>query len=93
MAKAQASYKKTVNQSPFGKKNNHPMPNDSLDAMRLDFMADYNNIMKDGSDEFGGDSGKKFMSGLKHSLTEKAVSGNGANPQRGGALSQMVAAG
>jgi len=71
VAKAQASYQKTINQSPFGNKK-APMPNDSLDAMRLDFLADYNNIMKDGSDEFGGDSAKKYLSGLKHSQTDKA---------------------
>jgi len=61
-----------------------PGANDSLDAMRLDFLADYNHIMKDGSDEFV--ENKKFMSDLKHSLTEQKA-------HKGGALNQMVAAG
>ena len=48
MAKAQASVNKVIN-SPFGRvalngggaDGGGARPNDSLDAMRLDFMADY----------------------------------------------------
>ena len=73
VAKAQASISKVIN-SQFV-----PKHNDSLDAMRLDFMQDYNNIMKT-SDEnfFNGNSNKK------QTKTE-------SKPE--GALSQMVAAG
>jgi hypothetical protein len=46
--KAQASLNKVV-LSPFGKS---PLPNDSLDAMRLDFMQDYHKVMRDSGETF-----------------------------------------
>ena len=46
VAKAQASIHKVIN-SPFA-----PKHNDSLDAMRLEFMHDYNKIMKDSDENF-----------------------------------------
>ena len=46
VAKAQASIHKVIN-SPFA-----PKHNDSLDVMRLEFMQDYNKIMKDSDENF-----------------------------------------
>ena len=43
--KAQASLNKVMT-SPFGGKQN-----DSLDAMRMDFMNDYNKIMRESGDD------------------------------------------
>ena len=52
VAKAQASISKVVN-SPFGRLNmNTGGANDSLDAMRLDFMQDYHKIMRESGETF-----------------------------------------
>lgn len=56
MAKAQASISKVIN-SPFGKANiagggNFAKPNDSLDMMRNEFMADYQNIIRESGETF-----------------------------------------
>ena len=53
VAKAQASIRKVVN-SPFA-----PKANDSLDAMRLDFLADYNRIMRESDENHGQDLSQK----------------------------------
>lgn len=69
------------------------LPNDSLDAMRLDFLNDYNKIMQ-GTDAEGNSAVKRsggmsshnpYFSGLKHS---RLGDDNAKSP-----LSQMIAAG
>ena len=49
VAKAQASINKVI-LSPFGGKQH--MANDSLDAMRQDFMQDYQKIMRESGETF-----------------------------------------
>lgn len=51
VAKAQASINKVVN-SPFGRLTLNAGANDSLDAMRLDFMQDYHKIMRESGETF-----------------------------------------
>ena len=88
VAKAQASIKKVVN-SPFA-----PKANDSLDAMRLDFLADYNRIMRESDEHYGQDlSQKKSQAKTEYELSALKQSRTEAKPVKGGALSQMVAAG
>lgn len=88
VAKAQASIRKVVN-SPFA-----PKANDSLDAMRLDFLADYNRIMRESDENYGQDlSQKKSQARTEYELSALKQSRTEAKPAKGGALSQMVAAG
>lgn len=71
--------------SPFGHRGTgDPKANDSLDAMRLDFLKDYNNIMQ-GSDEFSPEKLKELES-YKQMLSQ-------TDNKRGAGLKEMMAAG
>jgi len=58
VAKAHASISKVIN-SPFGRAtmpgggaDGGARPNDSLDMMRMDFMADYQKVMRESGETF-----------------------------------------
>ena len=87
VAKAQASIRKVVN-SPFA-----PKANDSLDAMRLEFLADYNRIMRESDENYGQDLLNKSPAKTEHEFSALKQSRTEAKPTKGGALSEMVAAG
>lgn len=79
VSKAQASLNKVMT-SPFGRQT-AGIGNDSLDAMRMDFLNDYNKIMRD--------SDTDVNNRVTNGLTDKKMT----TQEKGGALRQMVEAG